>query len=112
MHLKQARTLLHAWGKYQACREGNREATKSISAVAIEIGRMGIYARGTATEHEPNEPDDFKAVDAALERLSTPRMLAIRARYVMRGSFHMNAKRLGVGKGDLRAAERLVQVYL
>jgi len=112
MHLKQVKNLLRAWGRYQASREGNREATKSISAVAIEIGRVGVYARGTATEYEPNVPEDFVAVDEAIERLSVPRMLAIRARYIMSGPFHVNAKCLGVSKGDLKAAERLVQVYL
>ncbi|MFP4104835.1 MAG: hypothetical protein ACLFVU_02000 [Phycisphaerae bacterium] len=112
MHLRQTKRLLQAWGRYQAAREGNRGATKSISAVAIEIGRVGIYARGTATEFDPDAPDDFRAVNEAVERLSSPRMLAIRARYVMRGKWERNARMLGVTHGDLQAAERLVQVYL
>ncbi len=112
MHLKQTKRLLQAWGRYQARREGNREATKSISAVAIEIGRVGIYARGTATDFDPDVPEDFQAVNDAIERLSVPRLLAIRARYVMGGKFERNARVLGVSHGDLQAAERLIQVYL
>lgn len=105
---------LKIWGVYCIRSESNLAGrVRSPSATIEEIGRVGVFARGTGYLDQRSEsqklPDWIEAIDAKVNGLSPKMRTIIRAEYAMIGAPLAKAQKVGL---SVPAFRRLLSIAL
>ena len=82
-NVKQLRKALKGWGKFWRAKQLNDRPATSITEKACEVMRKGIFVAGTShLSHSISVPEQYRAIDEAIERLSKHCRLALIGKYI------------------------------